>query len=237
MNKANLVALIAISTVSTVSACSGSEASDPTVAPATIAATTIAPTTTVPVPTTLPADQVFLRSDGIGSFTFGASYEGFEEGIALEEDSNDGMRFPIDLGDGFFSIDGTPSGLAFAYPRGREVCWNDGLDGVNGYLCAYFGGPDADTLQFVGWEYRSATGIGELFTSHGVTVNALARDVPAIPELEQDACGSATVRVDEVVVDLVSDTGEVVVGGVAAADARVIAMRAGEVPRSDGCKY
>ena len=92
------VVLVALSALTAFGGCSGSKASDPTVALATVAPTTIAATTTVPAPTTLPADQVFLRSDGIGPFSFGAPYEGFEEGIVLEEDSNDGGRFPVIAG-------------------------------------------------------------------------------------------------------------------------------------------
>ncbi len=132
----------------------------------------------------MPASEVFLPSDGIGAFTFGAPYEGFEEGIPLEEDSNDGARFSVDMPGGFFGNDAGDQ--FFTYPTARVICWNDGLDGVNGYLCAYFGGPDSDTLTFVGWDYIAGTGVGTLYSSFGVTVNALVSDVPALPAGTQD---------------------------------------------------
>ncbi len=187
------------------SACSGSSGgAAETVAPTTIPSTTLAPTTTLPPPTTLPASAVFLRSDGIGNFTFGAPYEGFEEGIPLERDSNDGAKFPIDAGNGFFStVDGQKF---FRYPRAREVCWNDGLDAANGYLCAYFGGADADTLQFVGWTYSRGAEVGTLFASFGGTVNALASEVPAISIPQEGECVTSA-SIGGIVVDLVSESG------------------------------
>ncbi len=175
----------------------------PTDAPTTVATTT---TSTLPPPTTLPESAVFLRSDGFGPFSFGTPYnDDFRAGMPLVRGSDDGRKFPVDAGNGYFVTD---DGLdSFRYPRARSVCFDDGHDAVNGYLCAFFGGPDPDTLTFVGWSYFSRTGPGGLFSSHGITVNALVSNVPGIP-LPEGGCTSHTiVEVDGMFVELVSDSG------------------------------
>lgn len=244
MIRARTFSVAVVSLALVFSACSATKSSDSTVAPTDSAApvsdlpATVPPTTvestTLP-PTTVPEPPPFLRSDGIGVFDFGAPYEGFEAGIPLVVDSNDGGSFPVDSGLGYYESDSGED--FFYYPRGRTVCWDDG---TSGYLCAYFGGPDVDTLVFVGWDYASAVASGTLFSESGVTVNALVSATPVIP-VPDGACYSYTsVVVDGITVDLISGSGEFF-GEYAAdgsfvlavpqpADARVSLMSAGERP-------
>ncbi|MBI4884753.1 MAG: hypothetical protein HY826_11950 [Actinobacteria bacterium] len=195
-----------------VGACSGSETAAPETVAVTSAPTVVATTISVPpVLATLPTTAVFLRSNGIGPFEFGAPYDGdaFEAGIPLVRDSDYGRSYPVDCGGGYFCTTG-PQLETFHYTRARVICWDDGMDAHNGYLCAYFGGPDEHNLMFVGWDYVSATGPGGLFSSHGVTVNVLANELPALPPVPEGSCGSrTTVIVDGIYVGLVSDSGSV----------------------------
>ncbi|CAN5637233.1 hypothetical protein BH10ACT2_BH10ACT2_24940 [soil metagenome] len=161
--------------------------------PTTIEQTTVAPTTSV-------AALPFLRSDGLGSFEFGASYEDALAGIPLVVVNNDGKSFPVDNGDGSFT---TSDGLeGFGYPSARQVCWADGGGGAQ--LCAWFGGADPTTLGLVGWDYAYTTFglVGVLFSASGASTGMLVSDVPAIPAVEGDCYGYTSVSLDGLRVDL-----------------------------------
>jgi hypothetical protein len=194
-------------------ACSASGSSGPgTVAPTTIAASvtlppvTPAPTLVPPVtaPSTTVAPRAFLRSDGAGPFDFGATYSDTLAGMPLSVLSDDGFSFPVASGiAGYF--DSADASKMFHFPSARKVCWDDG---GGGGICAFFGGVDATSLLFVGWEYGSSVGLGVLYSASGVTANILVTDVPTMPLPDGDCYGDTGVALDGIGLTLASNTDE-----------------------------
>lgn len=149
----------------------------------TPAETTLAPDTTLAATTTTaPALTLFLRADGLGGVPFGetdvATLAALAERLGAP-DTDERRAYPTpDTGIGHVSADGE---YGFALPFGREVCWLEGF-------CAAFGGENAATLTFVGWNYGGDS-TGAMSTDAGITVGSRWADFPSM-EINPGGCYS-----------------------------------------------
>lgn len=74
----------------------------------------------------------------------------------------------------------------FALPSGRTVCWTE--------LCTFFGGADASSLAFVGWQYRtvgSITPTVSLATADGLTIGSRWSDFMSVLTVQPGGCATS----------------------------------------------
>lgn len=164
----------------------------PTSAPATTAPASVPPSTAAPATTTtVPVDMMLLRSDGIGSLNFGGRDTDVVAALAAvlgapASDANDSYPTPNGAG-AYLSLEGD---VQFGSPLGRTVCFANSL-------CAYFGGPAAGSLTFVGYTYGDDPAAG-MHTASGVTIGSRWSDFASMTVYEGGCYTAGTGMVDGV---------------------------------------
>jgi hypothetical protein len=195
-----------------------------TTVPATTTTTTIAP---------LRPEAVVLRSDGLGPLAFGVGDAELVNRLAEAlgaPSSDEVIEYPVPF-EGQFATDEFGDEV-FAHPVGRETCF------VNG-LCAYAGGPTAESLAFVGWSF-----VGDappaLVTPSGVTVESRWADFPTMTVDEGGCFSLGTGSIDGILLAIQSEgalfgdfdeDGNYIPGRPDPADALVVSLEAGTPPR------
>jgi hypothetical protein len=137
-------------------------------------------------PPTTYGNNLVLRSNGVGGAVLGdtpASVLGVLTPVLGPPTGNFEEAFPVARpGGDFFNPDTFD---VFDYPYARDVCFE------GDHFCVIFGGPNAASLTFVGWDYFDS-GNARLLDTNGLGMGSRGSNFPgAIASIDHGGCYSS----------------------------------------------